>query len=139
MAPNFIIASVGLLILYSGWKGASLKNTLDGGEADQGGPNLSSGATTQGGVGVPGAEGAAGTGAAGIPSHPLGSMTEAEAAAHSPFGIAPSPQVAGRLPGKAAQELMTAESVVRKDFPNWPPRAVRIRAQLLLKAKREGK
>lgn len=87
MAPNFVLAAVGALLLFSGYKGASLKNTLTGGEADQ-----SSGGVPSGGVGASPEAGGAGSVAGGSPSHPLGTQSEAEAAAHSPYGKAPSPQ-----------------------------------------------
>jgi hypothetical protein len=87
MAPNFVLAAVAALLLYSGYKGASLKSTLTGGEADQ-----SSEGGSSGGGGTSAGAGGAGSVAGGSPSHPLGTPSEAEAAAHSPFGKAPSPQ-----------------------------------------------
>jgi hypothetical protein len=66
VAPNFVIAAVAGLLLFSGWKGASLINVLRGGEADQGG--TASGATSPGGVDASEGGGAGATIAGGSPS-----------------------------------------------------------------------
>lgn len=147
VAPNFVLAAVAALLIYSGWKGASIKNVFQGGEADQGGPDLSSGAAPQGGVGVPGGEGAAGTVAGGIPSHPLGTAAEAAAAAKSPFGTAPDPRKIGlpshsnarkveqglhfkeqleRLVKEGRMSNQAATSAFKQKFPNYAAEARRL-------------
>lgn len=99
MAPNFVLAAVAALLLYSGYKGASLKSTLTGGEADQSSEGGSSGG------GNPSTEvGGAGTVAGGSPSHPLATNSEAEAAAHSPYGTAPAPSSI-KLPASTKQKI----------------------------------
>lgn len=121
------IGGIASILLISGIKGKSLSEILQGDFGSPSNPSFSSDETNT----------SSSTGEAGTTTPASGTTSPTRSATTG--ADAPNPVTAGQkaIAGRRAQELATAERVVRRDFPSWNSKQVTERAKILVKANQQ--